>query len=77
VKFIATKKGSTGMTTNFCSPLAFVAVFGSGIRDPGWVNSGSGIRDKRLGSATLIFGHKTLDPIGIQPKMLIRYTALK
>jgi hypothetical protein len=32
VKFVATKKG---MTTNFCSPLSFVAVFGSGIRDPG------------------------------------------
>ena len=28
------------MTTNFFSPLSFVAVFGSGIRDPG-----SGIRD--------------------------------
>jgi hypothetical protein len=25
------------MTTNFFSPLSFVAVFGSGIRDPGWV----------------------------------------
>jgi hypothetical protein len=36
VKFVATKKG---MTTNFLSPLSFVAVFGSGIRDrdPGWV----------------------------------------
>jgi hypothetical protein len=41
VKFVATKKG---MTTNFFSPLSFVAVFGSGIRDPrseirdpGWV----------------------------------------
>jgi hypothetical protein len=32
VKFVATKKG---MTTNFFSPLSFVAVFGSGIRDPG------------------------------------------
>jgi hypothetical protein len=31
------------MTTNFVSPLSFVAVFGSGIRDPGWVKSGSGI----------------------------------
>jgi hypothetical protein len=37
VKFVATKKG---MTTNFFSPLSFVAVFGSGIRDPR-----SGIRD--------------------------------
>jgi hypothetical protein len=25
------------MTSNFFSPLSFVAVFGSGIRDPGWV----------------------------------------
>ncbi len=37
VKIIATIKG---ITTNFFSPLSFVAVFGSGIRDPG-----SGIRD--------------------------------
>jgi hypothetical protein len=48
------------MTTNFFSPLSFIAVFGSGIRDPGsgiqdpgWVKSGSGIRDKHPGSATL------------------------
>jgi hypothetical protein len=34
VKFVATKKG---MTTNFFSPLSFVAVSGFGIRDPGWV----------------------------------------
>jgi hypothetical protein len=39
------------MTTNFFSPLSFVAVFGSGIRDPGWVNIR--IRDKHPGSATL------------------------
>jgi hypothetical protein len=32
VKFVATKKG---LTTNFFSPLSFVAVFGSGIRAPG------------------------------------------
>ncbi len=32
VKFVATKKG---LTTNFYSPLSFVAVFGSGIRDAG------------------------------------------
>ncbi len=39
------------------SPLSFVAVFldpGTEIRDPGWVKSGSGIRDKHPGSATLI-----------------------
>jgi hypothetical protein len=45
---VATKKG---MTTNFFSPLSFVAVFGSGIRDPGWVIIR--IRDKHPGSATL------------------------
>jgi hypothetical protein len=33
------------------SPLSFVAVFGSGIRDG--QKSGSGIRDKHPGSATL------------------------
>jgi hypothetical protein len=48
VKFVARKKG---MTTNFFSPLSFVAAFGSGIRDGG--KSGSGIRDKHPGSATL------------------------
>ncbi len=31
VKLVATKKG---MTTNYFSPLSFVAVFGFGIRDP-------------------------------------------
>ncbi len=31
MKFVATKKG---LTTNFFWPLSFVAVFGSGIRDP-------------------------------------------
>jgi hypothetical protein len=32
VKFVATKKG---LTKIFFSPLSFVVVFGSGIRDPG------------------------------------------
>jgi hypothetical protein len=32
VKFVDTKKG---ITTHFFSPLSFVPVFGSGIRDPG------------------------------------------
>jgi hypothetical protein len=46
------------MTTNFFSPLSFVAVFGSGIRDPGsgirdGYKSGSGIRDTHPVSATL------------------------
>jgi hypothetical protein len=49
VKFVATKKG---LITNFFSPLSFVAVFGSGIRDPG-----SGIQDKHPVSATLVLGH--------------------
>jgi hypothetical protein len=40
------------MTTNIFSSLSFVAVFGSGIRDPGWVKIR--IRDKHPGSATLI-----------------------
>jgi hypothetical protein len=40
------------MTTNFFSPLSFVAVFGSEIRDPGWVKIR--IRDKHSGSATLL-----------------------
>jgi hypothetical protein len=49
VKFVATQIGMT----NFFSPLSFVAVFGSGIRDPGWVKIG--IRDKHPGSATQLF----------------------
>jgi hypothetical protein len=48
VKFVATKKG---MATNFFSPFSFVAVFGSEIRDPGWVKIR--IRDKHPGSAIL------------------------
>jgi hypothetical protein len=53
VKFVATKKG---LETNFFSSLSFFEVFGSGIRDPGWVknqNPGPEIRDKHPGSATL------------------------
>ncbi len=52
MKFVATKNGLT--KKNF-SPLSFVAVFGSGIRDPGSEirDPGSGIRDKHPGSATL------------------------
>jgi hypothetical protein len=47
---MATKKG---MTTNFFSPLSFVAVFGSGIRDG--QKSEFGIRDKPLGSEPPLF----------------------
>jgi hypothetical protein len=48
------------MTTNFFSPMSFIAVFGSGIRDPGSgmgknKDPGSGIGDKHPGSATLRF----------------------
>jgi hypothetical protein len=39
------------MITNFFSPLSFVTVFGSEIRDRGWVKIR--IRDKHPGSATL------------------------
>ncbi len=48
VKFVATKKD---MTTNFFSPLYFVPVFGSEIRDPrsGIRDPGSEIRDPGSG----------------------------
>jgi hypothetical protein len=51
------------MTSNFFSPLSFIAVFGSGIRDPGfWMGKnqdlGYGIRDKHPGSATLMSKHR-------------------
>jgi hypothetical protein len=64
VKFVTTKKS---MKTNFFSPLSFVTVFGSGIRDPRSgirdpgsgmgknQDPGSGIREKHPGSATLGF----------------------
>ncbi len=53
VKFVAIKKG---LTTNFFRPslLLLFLDLGSEIRDPEWVKSGSGIRDKHPGSATLI-----------------------
>jgi hypothetical protein len=38
------------------SSLSFVAVFGSGIRDPGWVKIR--IREKHPGSATLPLGNR-------------------
>jgi hypothetical protein len=50
VKFVATKKG---MTKKDFSPLSFVAVFGSGMRDPGWVKIR--IRKKHPEFATLHF----------------------
>jgi hypothetical protein len=42
------------MTTDFFSPLSFVAVFGSGFRDIGWVKIR--IRDKHPRAVTLIKG---------------------
>jgi hypothetical protein len=57
VKFVATKNGLT--KKNF-SPLSFVAVFGSEIRDPGWVKIR--IRDKHPGSATLKLFLQYLQP---------------
>jgi hypothetical protein len=47
------------MTTNFFKSLSFVAVLGSGIRDPESrmgknQDLGSGIREKHPGSATLL-----------------------
>ncbi len=47
MKFVATKKG---MTTNLFSPLSFVAVFESEIRDPGWVK----VRIRDLGKTSRI-----------------------
>ncbi len=56
MKFLATKKG---MIRNFFSSLSLVAVFGSGIRDPGSgmgknKKSRSAIRDKHPGPVTLV-----------------------
>jgi hypothetical protein len=59
------------MTTNFFLPLSFVAVFGSGIRDPG---SGMGKNQEpvseHLGSATLVLGPQ-------HGKKLMRFAALR
>ncbi len=49
MKFVATEKS---VIKNFFSSLSFVAIFASGIRDPGWVKIR--IRDKHPGSATLL-----------------------
>jgi hypothetical protein len=57
VKFVATKNGLT--KKNF-SPLSFVAVFGSEIRDLGWVKIR--IRDKHPGSATVRCGYRKAKP---------------
>jgi hypothetical protein len=54
VKFCGYKKRCDN---KFFSPLSFVKVFGSGIRNPGsgmGKKSGSRIRDKHPGSATLV-----------------------
>jgi hypothetical protein len=54
VKFVPTKKG---LEIFFSSPLSLVVVFGSEIRDPGWVKIR--IRDKHPGSATLFVNPET------------------
>ncbi len=56
----------------FCSPLSFVAVFGSGIRDPGWVKIR--IQDKHPGSATLLF--TVCIPIGVHIQSWIQIPTL-
>ncbi len=61
MKFVATKKG---LTTNFCSPLSFVAVFGSEIRDPEWVK----IRIRDPGQTSRI---RNTDATGISGPALI------
>jgi hypothetical protein len=48
VILVATKKGRTTIFSSF----TFVAVVGSGIRNPGWIKIR--IRDKHPGTATLI-----------------------
>ncbi len=64
MKFVATKKC---LTKIFFHPSLFYLFLdpGSGIRDPGsgirdGLNSGSGIRDKHPGSATLVVGYLEL-----------------
>jgi hypothetical protein len=64
------------MTTNFFSPLSFVAVFGSGIRDPGWVKIR--IRDKHPGSATLLNLKALVENIAIISKnSTMRYRCIQ
>jgi hypothetical protein len=50
VRFVGYKKR---YDNKFFSPLSFVAGFGSGIRDLGWVKIRIRVRDKHPGSATL------------------------
>jgi hypothetical protein len=51
LQFCETCGYKKGMTSNFFSPLSFFAVFGSEIRDPGWIKIR--IRNKHPGSTTL------------------------
>ena len=60
------------MTTNFISPLSFVAVLGSGILDG--YKSGSGIRVKHPGSATLYSFQIPIFPSWIRISDLDRQT---
>jgi hypothetical protein len=68
-----------GMTTNFFSPLSFIAVLDPGprcgIRDPGWVKIRN--RDKHPGSATLQKGFLSttiycVKPVGIGTTFLVK-----
>jgi len=71
VKFVTTKKS----ITNFFSPLSFVTVFGSGIRDPGsgkkpipdpgsrgQKGTGSRIRIRNTGCQTVLTTHQSKRP---------------
>jgi hypothetical protein len=57
------------MTTNLFSPLFFVAVFGSRIRDPGWVKIR--IRDKHPGSATTRYITRKILPHSLNPSYFV------
>ncbi len=49
VIFVATKKA----TNNSSSPLSFVAVFGSGIRDPAWIKIRIRNKKSRIGNTAI------------------------
>jgi hypothetical protein len=65
---MATKKG---ITTNFFASLSFIAVLdpGSGMGK----KTGSGIRDKHSGSATLVFGLKITNNGPLETTLLRKF----